>query len=80
MTLFCCLMGDRKIVSPAVDQSNSFYGLLFPYSVQTAVTLPFAFLMSKHSARLRHLSHPSMQHCRNDDAREKGIARLGSTA
>jgi len=70
--LFCCIMGDRKIVSPAVNQSNSFCGLLFPYSVQMAVTFPFAFLKSKHSVRLRHLSRPLMQHCRNDDAREKG--------
>ena len=77
MNFFCCIMGDRKIVSPAVDQSNSFYGLLFPYFVQTAVTFPFAFLKLKHSVRLRHLSRPSMQHCRNDDAREKGLLVSG---
>ena len=51
--------------------------VLYLYRANGRDFLPFAFLMSKHSVRLRHLSRPSMQHCRNDDEREKGLLVSG---
>ena len=45
--------------------------------VQTVATLPFAFLMSKPSVRLRHLSHPSIQHPETMTRGKRWPDRLG---
>ena len=39
--------------------------------------LPFAFLMSKHSVRLRHYARPSMQHPETITRGKRWLGRLG---
>ena len=45
--------------------------------MQTTAILPFAFLMSKHSVRLRHYARPSMQHPETITRGERWLGRLG---
>ena len=55
----------------------SFLRLLFLCFVQTTAILLFAFLMSKHSVRLRHYARPSMQHPETITRGKRWLGRLG---